>query len=67
MKQAFSSDLFLYADNSWLVFQHKHVIEIETHLKNDFSNLCEWLLNNKLRFTFERAKLNPFCLAQNAN
>ena len=50
MKQAVSSDLLLYADDSCLVFQHKHVTEIETHLNNDFSNLCEWFLDNKYRY-----------------
>ena len=48
MKQAVSSDLLLYADDSCLVFQLKHVTEIETHLNNDFSKLCEWFLDNKL-------------------
>ena len=37
MKQAVSSDLLLYGDGSCLVFQLKHVTEIETHLINDFS------------------------------
>ena len=40
MKQAVSSDLLLYADDSYLIFQHKHVIKIEKHLNNDFSNRC---------------------------
>ena len=47
-KQAVSSDLLLYADDSCLVFQHKYVTEIEKHLNNDFSNLREWFLDNKL-------------------
>ena len=56
MKQAVSSDLLLYADDSCLVFQHKHVTEIETHLNNDFSNLCEWFLDNKLSIHFREDK-----------
>ena len=36
LKQAVSSDLILYADDSCLVFQYKHVTEIEAHLNNDF-------------------------------
>ena len=56
MKQAVSSDLLLYADDSCLVFQHKHVTEIETHLNNDFSNLCEWFLDNKLSIHFGEDK-----------
>ena len=55
-KQAVSSDLLLYADDSCLVFQHKHVIEIETHLNNDFSNLCEWFLDNKQSLHFGEDK-----------
>ena len=67
MKKGVSSDLLLYADDSCLVFQYKHVNEIEKHLNNDFSNLCEWFLDNKLSIHLERTKLNPFCLVQNVN
>ena len=52
MKQAVSimkqADLLQCADDSCLIFQHKHVTEIEKNLNNDFSNLCEWFLDNKL-------------------
>ena len=56
MKQAVSSNLLLYADDSCLVFQHKHVTKIETHLNNDFSNLCESFLDNKLSIHFGQNK-----------
>ena len=52
MKQVVKSDLLLYADDFCFVFQYKHVTEIETHLYNDFSNLCEWFLENKLSIHF---------------
>ena len=39
-----------------LVFQHKHVTEIQTYLNNDFSNLCEWFLDNKLSIHFGEGK-----------
>ena len=52
MKQVVKSDQLLYADDSCFVFQHKHVTEFETHLYNDFSNLCEWFLDNKLSIHF---------------
>ena len=64
MKQAVSSDLLLYADDSCFVFQHKHVTEIKTNLNND---LCEWFLNNKKASILEKKKLHPFRLGQNAN
>ena len=58
MKQAMSSDLLLYADDSWFAFQHKHVTK-KTHLNNDFSNLCEWFLDKKLSIHFGEDKTNP--------
>ena len=48
MPQAVHSDLFLYADNSGLTFQHKDVHTIEYQLNKDFANLCEWSVDNKL-------------------
>ena len=59
MKQVESSDLLLYADDSCLTFQHKHVTEIEKHLNNDFNNLCEWFLDNKLSIHFGEDKTKP--------
>ena len=56
MKQAASSDLLLYADDSCLVFQHKDVTKIEKHLDNDFIDLCEWFLDNKLSIRFGEDK-----------
>ena len=56
MKQAVSSDLLLYTEDSCLIFQHKHVTEIENHLNNDFGNLCEWFLDNKLSIRFGEDK-----------
>ena len=48
MPQAVHSDLFLYADDSSLKFQHKDAHTIEHQLKKDFANLCEWFVDNKL-------------------
>ena len=67
MKQALSSDLLLYADDSCLVFQHKHVTEIETHLNNDFSNLCEWFLDNKLSIHFGEDKTKSILFGTKRN
>ena len=46
MPQAVHSNL--YADDSSLTFQHKHVHTIEHQLNKDFTNLCEWFVENKL-------------------
>ena len=56
MKQVVSLDLLLYAGDSCLVFQHKHITETETHLNNDSSNLCKWFLDNKLSIHFGEDK-----------
>ena len=41
MALAFHSDLFLYADDSGLTFQHKDIHTIEHQLNKDLSNLGE--------------------------
>ena len=48
MPQAVKCDLFLYADDTCLTFQHKNVKEIKDHLNLNFSSLCDWFINNKL-------------------
>ena len=48
MPQTVHSDLLLYADDSGLTFQHKHVYTIEYQLNKDFANLCKWFVGSKL-------------------
>ena len=52
MAQAVKSSLFLYADDSCLIFQGKDVIEIEKQLNGDFKNICEWFVDNRLSIHF---------------
>ena len=56
MKQAVDCDLFLYADDSCLVYQHKDVKEIERNLNKNFSNVCDWFVDNKLSIHFGEEK-----------
>ena len=56
LKQAVDCDLFLYADNSCLVYQHKDVKEIERNLNKNFSNACDWFIDNKLNVCFGEGK-----------
>ena len=49
MSQALKGDLFLYADDSCLVCQHKDINEIEKQLNVDFSNICDWFVDNKAK------------------
>ena len=52
MSQAIKCDLSLYADNSCLVCQHKDINEIQKPLTDDFSNICNWFVDNKLSIHF---------------
>ena len=52
MSQAVRCDLLLYADDSCLLYQHKDVNEIEKQLSKDFSNICDWFVDNKLSIHF---------------
>ena len=52
MPQAAKSDQFLYADDSWLVFQRKHVIDIEKHINRDSTNICEWFVDIRVSIHF---------------
>ena len=56
MPEAVKSTLFLYIDDSCLVFQRKVVIEIEKQLNRDFINICEWLIDNRLSIHFGEDK-----------
>ena len=54
MIQAVEYDL--YADDSCLLFQHKNVTERKKQLTKDFSNICDWLVDNKLSIHFGEDK-----------
>ena len=63
MPQAVNSNLFLYADDSCLMFQHKEVEEIEKVLNNDFENICDWFVDNKLSIHFGEDKTKSILFA----
>ena len=56
MKQAVNCDLFLCADDSCLVYQHNDISKIEQKLNKNFSDICDWFVNNKLSIHFEEDK-----------
>ena len=45
---AVKCDLFLYADDTCLVFQSKNVKDIKKQSHEDFANICDWFVDNKL-------------------
>ena len=50
------SNLSLYADDSWLMYQHRDAKEIETQLNKDFENDWNWFVGNKIRIRFGEDK-----------
>ena len=52
MSQAVKCNLFLYADDTCLVCQHKDINEIEKQLNKDFESSCGWFVDNKLSIHF---------------
>ena len=48
MPQAVQSDLFLYADDTCLVYSNKSASVVEDRLLTDFNSLCDWFEDNKL-------------------
>ena len=63
MPQAVNSNLLLYVDDSCLMFQHKEVEEIERVLNNDFENICDWFVDNKLSIHFSEDKTKSILFA----
>ena len=63
MPQSVECDLFLYADDSCLVFQHKDLNIIEKQLNKDFANLCDWFVDNKLSIHFGEDKTKSILFA----
>ena len=63
MPQAVNSNLFIYADNSCLMFQHNEVEEIEKVLNNDFKNIGDWFADNKLSIYFGEGKTKSILFA----
>ena len=52
MPQAVKSNLLLYADDSCLMYQHKDIAIIKKILNEDFENICDWFVDNKLSIHF---------------
>ena len=63
MPHAVKSNLSLYGDDSCLVFQGKDVIEIEKQLNGDFTNICEWFVDNRLSIHFGEDKTKSILFA----
>ena len=55
--------LFLYANDSCLLWQNKDINEIEKQLNIDFCNICHWFVDNKLNIHFGTDKTKSILFA----
>ena len=67
MTQTVECYLHLYADDSCLLFQHKNVTEIKKQLTKDFSNICDWFVDNKLSIHFGEDKTKSILFSSKRN
>ena len=63
MGQVVNCDLLLYADDTGLIFQHKDINIIEHQLNRNFSNICDWFVDNKLSIHFCEDKTKSILFA----
>ena len=56
MPQAVTSTLLLGVEDSCILYQHKDIVKIKRQLNEDFENLCDWLVDNKLNIHFGENK-----------
>ena len=57
MVQAVKCDLYLYANDSCLVYTGKDIKIIEENLNNNFNSLCNSFVENKLGIHFGEDKM----------
>ena len=63
MPMAVKCDLFLYADDTCLVFQSKNVKDIKKQLNEDFANRCDWFVDKELSIHFSEDKTKSILFA----
>ena len=63
MMQAVNCDLLLYVDDKGLIFQHKGINIIEQQLNRNFSNICDWFVDNNFSIHFSEDKAKSILFA----
>ena len=68
-QQAVKCDLFLYADDTCLTFQHENMKEIEEQLILNFSlySLFDWFINDKLSIHLGKDKIKSILFGTKLN
>ena len=67
MHQAAKCDLFLYADDTCLTFEHENVKKIEDQLNLNFSSLFDWFIDNKLSIHLGQDKTKSILFGNKLN
>ena len=65
--RAVKCDLFLYADDTCLKFQHGNVKKIEDQLNLNISSLCDWFIDNKLSIHLGKDKTKSILFGTKLN
>ena len=63
MSQAVKCDILLYADDTCLACQHEDINKIQSHLNEEFCNICDWFVDNKLSIHFGEDKTKSILFA----
>ena len=63
MSEVVKCDLFLNADDTCLVCQHKDIKKIENQLNDVFCNIYDWFVDNKLSIHFGEDKTKSILFA----
>ena len=63
MVQAVNRNLLLYASDTGLIFQHKDINIIAQQLNRNFSNICDWFVDNKFSIHFGEDKTKSILFA----
>ena len=67
MIQFVESNLYLYIDNPWLLFQHIEVTEIKKQRDKIYINIRDWFVDNKLGIHFGEEKTKSILLSSRRN
>ena len=67
MNQAVECNLYLYTDDSCLLFQHKSVTEMKKQLTKNFSSISDWFVDNKLSINFGEDKTKSILFSSKRN
>ena len=57
MLQTVNCDLFLYADDACLLYQHRDLDKINKELTKKFCNIFDWFVDNKLSLHFREGEI----------